>query len=245
MKKIFYIFALVAFALTSCDKNEFTNENESNLKTENDYLMDIYNKSNNVFRQIQNEPNNITIIKELDSVIYLSKSHFVKQGQNSIHGKFYSKAEDVYSQSNLDYYSENSVEFINFTQNNCSKEYANYITKYLTENEICFTIENIILNDSLPENEKISLILLLTYSENQLVNEEKSGMRKVNEAACGKAYNTAISRCNRNTIVGLAFSGLAGIGSGGLALTIGVSYVWATDMMCRGDASDDYFDCVN
>jgi len=55
----------------------------------------------------------------LDSVIHLSKSRLLKQDQISIHGKFYSKAEDVYSQSNLDYYSENTDDFINFYQNNC------------------------------------------------------------------------------------------------------------------------------
>ena len=33
MKKLFYLFALVAFTLTSCDKNEETDRNISNTET--------------------------------------------------------------------------------------------------------------------------------------------------------------------------------------------------------------------
>jgi len=246
IKTIKYILSVlvIIFAFTSCEKEDVKNENVNKIKSENEYLMDIYNKANNVFRQIQSVPDNLAIIEELDSVINQSKLQLNKKSQNLISRKFFSKTENIINQNDLDYYSENLDEFIYLTQNNCSEQYANYINKYFKENEICFTINDLILNDSLPNNEKISLILLLTYVENQFTPQYVSSLKKVNEAACGRAYNSSISRCNRNTGVGLAFSGLAAVGSGGLAAAIAISYVWAQDMMCRNDASEDYYSCV-
>lgn len=247
MKKYKLLVGLFfSLILVSCGSEGNLDLSKNSLQAEDGILAlrNTYTDLQKTFQQLRGNPQKTELLSALDKRIVDSRANAIIYTSN--HSQIFKSAKayycdvDTITQEDISSYSENPEEFIDFTEKNSTPDYINFMKSIIRENKLSFSVDDIINNTSLMYNEKISLLAVCAYKESL-----NSSILKVNTLAsrCVNGYQTDIYRCNRNTVVGLAFGALAAVGSGGLTAAITVSYVWAQDMMCRSDASDNYTTC--
>lgn len=231
MKKILLGLLVISLVTISCTKEDESNLSyeESSINNENTSFLRTDNNNNKLLEEFAK--NHIAISKQIIEIL----------GKNESTLKF-----DRYSHA----------EILNLTNENQIKEY--YHSKGVSNPEIL--INNLkFLNENyknfinkmpsfinIPNDEKYLILEKAFNDEMDLdVFWGNNNDNLMNRVTCQGQYQIDINRCNRNQAIGLGFSFVGGLLTGGVGGWLGAAASTTAFHFCVEDAIQDLNNCRN
>lgn len=273
MKKrssVFFVFCIM-FLLTvffSCSTDFWSDTKEQSSKSEVNDLQVFNDKELDAFEQMQGalssatragkmSSSNSNLIEDAEDKFDIALNNFTQK--HSLYSDLSTNEKTNLSIDNNSYdlISSDPKKIMNFIKLNKTEEFYQICSNFVYRNKIDIDANDIINDNKLKLNEKISLLTMLHALQSNSVSctranlmtrsslsPESGSNYKSKSQRCQDEYHTAVVLCNARYALDLAIVVATGVGTGGVGAVVSTGLACYDYSQCQNEALEQYRNCI-